>query len=227
MTDQYTDIQALTSNGAPLDLPIAALLKTGWKAFTETWIVAVLIMLIWWIPYLIVVILIVSASQGFVVAYFFFYFISPLPMMMLTLLYLRRHAKQDTSSVMNVWGDVTLGLYFRYLLGSLLVGLLVSIGFFLLIIPGIYLAVCWMWWSTDLLYKKKAGSLCDDIWISMKDSRAQVIRNWCSVFLFVLVLYVIQWLASITFIGVFIAVPVIVYAVTEAYLYAIGASNPV
>jgi hypothetical protein len=218
-------VSELTTKGPPLELSISPLLKAGWQAFKETWAVSLIIMVLWWIPYLVIAILAVTGAPNIGVAYLFYYLISPLPLMMLTILYLRRHAKQDVSSIHCIRADMTWGLYFRILIGSLLVGFLVGIGFFLLIIPGVYLAICWIWWSTDLLYKKKAGSFCDDIWTSMSESRNHVIRNWCSVFVFAFVLFLIEWVASITFVGVFIVIPIVIFATTESYLYAVGATQ--
>eukprot|EP00475_Leptophrys_vorax_P045562 TRINITY_DN949_c0_g1_i2.p1 TRINITY_DN949_c0_g1~~TRINITY_DN949_c0_g1_i2.p1 ORF type:complete len:294 (+),score=73.78 TRINITY_DN949_c0_g1_i2:894-1775(+) len=223
MSGQPT-VQNLTQAGPPLDLPISPLLSAGWTAFKENWVLSLMITLLWWIFYLVIAILVVAGKDS-TVAWLLFYLVSPLPIMGLNILYLRRNAKQDISSIRSIWEDITLGIYLRFLIGSILVGFLVGIGYFFLIIPGVYIGVCWYWWSVDLLYRKKNGSFCDDIWTSMSFSRSQVIRNWCSVFVLAIVVYLIEFAASVTFVGVFIAVPVVVYAIVESYLFALGVSS--
>ena len=96
---------------------------------------------------------------------------------------------------------------------NLLTSLLTVIGIILLLIPGIYLGVSYMF---SLLFVIFGGF---DFWESMEFSRKLVTANWWRFFAFILVLFLLNVAGLIFFIvGVFVTLPVTylsVYALFE------------
>ena len=114
------------------------------------------------------------------------------------------------------------GLLQLFLCG-LVRGFLILLGFFLCILPGIYLAVAWLF-ALPLIIDKKM-----DFWPAMELSRKVVCRHWWVFFGFALaniLVGVLGWLAC--FIGIYVAVPVIYGAVAYAYedIFRSAPANP-
>jgi hypothetical protein len=214
-------IKMMTEVGPPLSIPIWPTIKIGWQCFKENWKTSALMALIAVAAYLIFYLFAALSGAGFV-GYVIYFFIQPIPTMLLIILYFRRARNQDTS-LKACWDEITLSLYFSAASGTWLYSLLVSIGFLLLIIPGLYLMVCWVWWIQDLImnYENNA-SFCTKIWESFKASRAQVMRNWCNVFLFMFSCIIILVLGQLTFFFGLITYPVAIFAITEGYFIAFG-----
>lgn len=86
---------------------------------------------------------------------------------------------------------------------NLLSSLLTVLGLFLLLIPGIYLGVSYIF---SLLFVIFGGF---DYWESMEFSRKLVTANWWKFFAFILVLFLLNIAGLLLFIvGVFVTVPV-------------------
>lgn len=112
-------------------------------------------------------------------------------------------------------GDVFAG--FGTAIGPLiLVGivstLLEGVGFFLCILPGIYLAVAWHYASILVLDKKV------DFWAAMELSRKVVTRHWFGVFGLML-LAILLWIGGFLAccIGIFVAGPIASAAIVYGY----------
>jgi hypothetical protein len=88
-------------------------------------------------------------------------------------------------------------------LAGLASGIIVSIGFVLLVIPGIYLAVGYML-TTFLVVDYRM-----EFWQAMETSRQIVTKNWFSFFLFALLLFAVNLLGALALgIGLLVSAPV-------------------
>jgi len=99
--------------------------------------------------------------------------------------------------------------YFAYtlpLLGvAVLMSLLIAIGFILLIVPGIYLSLAYMF-VVPLVVEKNLG-----IWAAMETSRKAVTRHWFKLFFLFLIMFVIVMISMIPLgIGLIWAYPMMI-----------------
>jgi hypothetical protein len=119
------------------------------------------------------------------------------------------------------FGDAFAGFSLAFLqlfLVGLVSGLLTCVGFLLCLLPGIYLAVAWVF-ALPLVIDKKM-----DFWPAMELSCKVVNRHWWVVFGLLLLNLLICLLGlAACFIGVFIAQPVAYGAVIYAYEDIFGA----
>jgi hypothetical protein len=106
------------------------------------------------------------------------------------------------------------------LLLSIVSGLLIALGFVLLILPGIYLAVSYML-SLPLLLDKNL-----DFWPAMETSRKVVGKKWFSFFGFSIVLGLINVLGAVLLgIGLLFTVPWTFCSLTAAYEDIVGLNS--
>ena len=98
------------------------------------------------------------------------------------------------------------------ILVGLVTFLLEGVGFFLCILPGIYLAVAWHYAAIAALDKQV------DFWAAMELSRKVVTRHWFGVFGLVL-LAILLWLGGLIAccIGIFVTGPIATAALVYAY----------
>jgi len=102
-------------------------------------------------------------------------------------------------------------------LASLASSIVVGIGFILLLIPGIYLAISYMF-TTFLVIDYHM-----EFWQAMEISRKIISRNWFAFLLFALVLCCINLLGALAFgIGLLVTLPVTSCAVAIAYKEIVG-----
>jgi uncharacterized membrane protein len=116
---------------------------------------------------------------------------------------------QQSEFVRYFWG-------FRHLVPLLLFTIVstafIFIGLLLLVIPGMYLTVAYLF-APYLIVDKNI-----DFWPAMELSRKRVNRHWFGIGAFCIVLLFINALACIPlFIGLFITIPFTIYALTVAY----------
>lgn len=98
------------------------------------------------------------------------------------------------------------------ILAGLVCGALTAVGFVLCILPGIYLAVSYLF-VLPLVIDKKL-----DFWPAMEVSRQVVTKYWWSMFLFVIVLILIVCAGALACgLGLIIAMPVVFAAAMYAY----------
>jgi len=113
--------------------------------------------------------------------------------------------------------------FFPLLLIGLLHGVLVAIGFFLLIVPGIYFLVTLTFWPTVWLEFRRDGVGIMD---SMSISRKQVAKNFCGMFGFLIVLWLVQILGLLCFlVGVLVSIPVCILSMVFAFRDIFGFSS--
>jgi hypothetical protein len=102
-------------------------------------------------------------------------------------------------------------------LAALAAGFLVSIGFLLLIIPGIYLAVTYMF-TTFLIIDYRM-----EFWQAMEISRKIITQNWFAFFGFAFALFAINLLGGLVLgVGLLVSIPVTSCAAAVAYKEIIG-----
>ena len=98
------------------------------------------------------------------------------------------------------------------ILAGLLVSALTAVGFVELELPGIYLAVCYVF-VLPLIIDKKL-----DFWPAMEVSRQVVHKHWWPMFLFVIVMLLIVCLGALACgLGLIIAMPVVFAAAMYVY----------
>ena len=102
-------------------------------------------------------------------------------------------------------------------LASLAGGFLVGIGFLLLIIPGIYLAVAYLF-TTYLIIDYRM-----EFWQAMEISRKIITKNWFAFFGFAFALFAINILGAFAFgVGLLVSIPVTACAAAVAYKDIMG-----
>ncbi len=108
--------------------------------------------------------------------------------------------------------------YFLPLFLATLAGcFLISIGFVLLIIPGIYLAVAYMFTSFFIIDYRM------DFWQAMETSRKIITKNWFAFFGFSFALFAINLLGFLALgVGLLVTIPVTACAAAVAYREIIG-----
>ena len=102
-------------------------------------------------------------------------------------------------------------------LAGLATSILITLGSFLLILPGIYLAVCYMF-VTPLIIDHRM-----EFWDAMETSRKIVSKNWFMVFGLSLALFAVVFLGVLALmIGLLVAIPVVACASSIAYKEVVG-----
>lgn len=117
------------------------------------------------------------------------------------------------------FGDFFKGFnYFLPLvLAGIVMGILVAIGMILLVLPGIYLIVSYMFVFLLIVDYRM------EFWQAMETSRQIVTKNWFSLFVFVLMLFVINLLGTLALgIGLLVTAPLSVCSVCVAYRDIVG-----
>ncbi|MCX7887007.1 MAG: glycerophosphoryl diester phosphodiesterase membrane domain-containing protein, partial [Verrucomicrobiae bacterium] len=112
------------------------------------------------------------------------------------------------------FGDAFVGfnLFVPLMLAYIVMGLLCSLGFLFCILPGIYLAVAWLF-TLPLVIDKKL-----DFWAAMELSRKMVNKHWWGILGFLLVCGLINIAGLLAgCIGVFVTLPVTLAATACAY----------
>ena len=121
------------------------------------------------------------------------------------------------------FGDFFLGFnrFLPFFLVNLVTGLFVGLGFILLIIPGIYLAVSYTF-ALPLIVDRDL-----DFWQAMEASRKVVTRDWFNVFVLVLLLFLLNLAGAIVLlIGLIFTVPFTYCITAAAYEDIFGLEGP-
>ncbi|MCL4501952.1 MAG: zinc-ribbon domain-containing protein [Deltaproteobacteria bacterium] len=117
------------------------------------------------------------------------------------------------------FSDFFLGFRFfvPLLLTSLVGGVLTAVGFLLLVIPGVYLAVAYIF-AHSLVVDRRL-----DFWPALETSRRTVNPIWFGMFGFCLLLVLVNIAGAIALgIGLLVTIPVTMCAVTTAYADIFG-----
>jgi len=100
---------------------------------------------------------------------------------------------------------------------SVISSLLIILGFILLILPGIYLTVCYLFASMLVIDRRL------DFWPAMELSRRTVQTQWFGFFVFVLLLVLVNLGGALLLgIGLLVSLPVSACAVAAAYADVFG-----
>lgn len=120
------------------------------------------------------------------------------------------------------FGDFFRGFnnFLQIFLVNLVAGLLIVLGFVLLIIPGIYLLIAYFF-STCLVIEKRF-----DFWPALETSRKLVTKRWFSFLGFGLLLFLLNLAGAFLFIiGLFVTIPLTFCIIVAAYEDVIGLSG--
>lgn len=106
------------------------------------------------------------------------------------------------------------------LLFTILSAVLIFIGLLALLVPGIYLAIGYIFTPFYIIFARM------DFWEAMESSRKLVHREWFSIFAFVIVLALVNVLGLLALgIGLLITVPLTYCALYAAFDDIVGVSN--
>jgi len=122
----------------------------------------------------------------------------------------------------TAFGDFFKGFnnYLPLFLVSLVSGIFIFLGCLLLLIPGIYLAVSYLF-AMPLVIDKKMN-----FWDAMEVSRKVITKNWFAFFGFVLVIVLINIAGVIPLgLGLLVTIPLSTCAIAAAYADVIGLPN--
>jgi len=112
--------------------------------------------------------------------------------------------------------------FLQLVLVGVITKVLTVLGFFCLIVPGIYLLVAWTF-GVALVADKRL-----DFWPAMELSRKVISRHWWKFFWFLIVLLLIRVAGfALCYVGTFVAMPLCLAALAYAYEDVIGATSPV
>jgi hypothetical protein len=121
-----------------------------------------------------------------------------------------------------VFNDFFLGFnkFLPLFLTSLVSAILTAIGFILLVLPGIYLAVSYLF--AQLLVIDKSA----DFWQAMETSRKLITKKWFSFFALMLALFFLNFGGFLLLgIGLLVTIPLSVCIVTAAYEDIVGLNS--
>lgn len=119
------------------------------------------------------------------------------------------------------FGDFFGGFQFRWFLPLVLLGLvsqiLITLGFLLLIIPGLYLAVSYIFAALLVVDRRL------DFWPAMETSRRAITPRWFSFFAFLLLLVLVNLAGLLALgVGLLVSIPVSWAALVAAYADLMG-----
>lgn len=122
----------------------------------------------------------------------------------------------------TTFGDFFRGFnqYVPLLLASLVTSIFIGIGMFLLVIPGIYLAVSYMF-TIPLIVERKL-----DFWEAMEGSRRLITKNWFSFFGLGILLILMNFVGALLFgIGMLLTFPATYCIIAAAYESVVGINS--
>ncbi|GAB4323972.1 MAG: hypothetical protein OHK0047_08120 [Leptolyngbyaceae cyanobacterium] len=107
--------------------------------------------------------------------------------------------------------------FLPFFLLNLISGILIGLGFVLLILPGIYLAVAYMFALPFAVAQRM------DFWTAMEASRKLITKNWFSFFGFALVLFLMNVAGALLLgVGLLVSIPLSFCAIAAAYADIVG-----
>ncbi len=111
--------------------------------------------------------------------------------------------------------------FLQLFLGGFVALTLIGLGFFCLVLPGVYLFVAWMF-ALPLIIDKRL-----DFWPAMELSRKTISRHWFNFLGFIVILGLLNLAGLVALaVGLFIAAPVAVAALMYAYEDIFAADEP-
>jgi uncharacterized membrane protein len=125
--------------------------------------------------------------------------------------YFLRTARGQPAAVSDAFAGFSLA-FVPLLLAGTLVGVLTAAGIILLVLPGIYLAVAYIFTYLLIIDRKM------DFWTAMEVSRRVVTAQWWRLFGLVLLSGIFALLGiALLFVGLLVAMPLILGAIVYAY----------
>ncbi|TVQ13409.1 MAG: hypothetical protein EA368_02265 [Leptolyngbya sp. DLM2.Bin27] len=121
-----------------------------------------------------------------------------------------------------VFGDFFLGFnrFLPIFLTALVSTILIALGFLLLVLPGIYLAVAYLF-AQPLVIDKGA-----DFWQAMETSRKLITKKWFSFFVLMLALFLLNFVGLILLgVGLLVTLPLSICIVAAAYEDIVGLNS--
>jgi len=126
-------------------------------------------------------------------------------------LYYLRFLRGETPQFADIFAGFTLALV-PLMLGGLVSTLLTGVGFLLLVIPGIYLAVAWVFTALLIIDQKL------EFWTAMEISRRVVTAQWWRMFGLMIVAGILGAFGAVVFIvGLFFTIPITIGSIVVAY----------
>lgn len=137
-----------------------------------------------------------------------------LPMSLAVLIMAMRHANNKSVSAGEIFKHygVVGGLFLAYLMLTIFI----MVGFILLVIPGIYLMIAYVF-AMPLIVEKKMGA-----WRALETSRRASTRVWFRLFGLMMLISLINMLGMITVIGWIWTVPWTILAISMVYQKMFG-----
>src|SRR5438034_297227 len=126
-------------------------------------------------------------------------------------LYLLKRARGESAGIETAFNGFRIAFVDLFLAGFITF-LLTLLGFFCLILPGLYLAVAWMFASILVIDKRL------DFWSAMELSRRMVTKHWFKVFGFFLVLLVMN-LAGLLVCGIGVFFTALITLAAKVFAY--------
>jgi len=134
-------------------------------------------------------------------------------------LHFLKKIRGDPTSIETVFSGFK-NHFLHLFLGGFVMTALTALGFFCLILPGVYLFVSWIF-ALPLIIDRRL-----DFWPAMELSRKTVSKHWLPFFGFIMVLALLNLAGLLALmIGLFIAAPVAVAALMYAYEDIFGAAK--
>lgn len=110
--------------------------------------------------------------------------------------------------------------FLQLFLANLVSGLFIATGFLLLVVPGIYFIVAYLWVSLFIVFARK------EFWSAMELSRKVISKKWLSFFGFILVLLLINIMGLLALgIGLLVTIPATILALFAAFHDIVGTNS--
>ena len=139
--------------------------------------------------------------------------------------YFLKKVRRETTTVETAFCGFTKERFLNLFLAGFATSLLTGVGFFCLVLPGIFLLVAWMF-TLPLVVDKQL-----DFWSAMELSRKVVSKHWFKFFGMTLFMILLMFAGALTLgVGIFVAAPILFLMATYAYEDTFGsavlAGNP-
>ena len=135
--------------------------------------------------------------------------------------YFLKKARREKATVEAAFCGFTKERFLHLFLAGFVTSLLTWVGFFCLVLPGIYLWVAWMF-TLPLVVDKQL-----DFWSAMELSRKVVTKHWFKFFGMTLLMLLVMFAGALAvWVGLFVAMPIIFLTVIYAYEDIFGSAAP-
>mgnify|MGYP003974854251 FL=1 len=196
-----TKIESLIDGGYSLD--ISSYFSNAWNVFKKYPGGVIGFTTLWFVVYMIPIVgaLVQLFLQGVIISGYYFVY---------------KRISQGESFEFNNFFD-GFSYFLPLFLAGLVSGIFIFIGMVLLIIPGVYLAIAYMFTSLLIIDKKM------EFWEAMETSRKVITKQWFPIFGLSILIFLLAASGMIAFIiGIIVTVPIATMAVSAAYEDIVG-----